>query len=95
MNQSKTQTRTSKPLSQVNLNDRALSYKDDCKTEELLQAGDKTPLGQLLGKIAQLPEVRFEKVLDLRRQICRGNYKLDEKLEAAADRILEELLIEP
>ncbi|MGA2916577.1 MAG: flagellar biosynthesis anti-sigma factor FlgM [Sedimentisphaerales bacterium] len=95
MNQAKTQTRINKLPSQVTLNSQSLSYKDDCKTEELLQAGAKTPLGQLLGKIAQLPEVRFEKVLNLRRQICRGNYQLDEKLEAATDKIIEELLIGP
>lgn len=95
MNQAKTQTRINRLPSQVNLSDHTLSYKDDCKTEELLQAGAKTPLGQLLEKMSQLPEVRFEKVLNLRRQICRGNYNLDEKLEATADKILEELLIEP
>lgn len=95
MNQAKTQTRINKLPSQVTLNSQSLSYKDDFKTEELLQAGAKTPLGQLLEKIAQLPEVRFEKVLNLRRQICRGNYNLDEKLQAAADKIIEELLIGP
>jgi len=95
MNQAKTQTRMTKASSQVTLQKQNLSYKDDCKTEELLAAGAKTPLGQLLEKISLMPEVRFEKVLNLRRQICRGNYKLDEKLDAAADRIIEELLIEP
>jgi anti-sigma28 factor (negative regulator of flagellin synthesis) len=94
MNQAKAQTRISRPSSQVNLY-QTLGFKDDCKTEELLQAGDKTPLGQLLEKMAELPEVRFEKVLSIRRQICRGQYKLDEKLDATIDKMLEELLIEP
>ncbi len=92
MNQAKTQPRISKP--QINPY-QALGFKDDCKTEELLQAGTKTPLGQLLEKIAELPEVRFEKVLSVRRQICRGQYKLDEKLNATIDKMLEELLTEP
>jgi anti-sigma28 factor (negative regulator of flagellin synthesis) len=92
MNQAKAQTRISRP--QVNLY-QTLGFKDDCKTEELLQAGAKTPLGQLLEKMVELPEVRFEKVLSIRRQICKGQYKLDEKLDATIDRMLEELLIEP
>jgi anti-sigma28 factor (negative regulator of flagellin synthesis) len=92
MNKAKTQPRISRL--QVN-HYQTLGLKDDCKTEELLQAGAKTPLGQLLEKMAELPEVRFEKVLNIRRQICRGQYKLDEKLDAAIDKMLEELLIEP
>jgi len=92
MNQAKAQTRISRP--QVNLY-QTLGLKNDCKTEELLQAGAKTPLGQLLEKMVELPEVRFEKVLSIRRQICKGQYKLDEKLDATIDKMLEELLIEP
>jgi anti-sigma28 factor (negative regulator of flagellin synthesis) len=92
MNQAKAQTRISRP--QVNLY-QTLGFKEDCKTEELLQAGAKTPLGQLLEKMVELPEVRFEKVLSIRRQICKGQYKLDEKLDATIDKMLEELLIEP
>ena len=93
MNRVKTQTRVNGLTSQVNVR-HTLSPEDDRKTEELLDAGAKTPLGQLLEKMAKLPEVRFEKVLNLRRQICRGQYNLNEKLDAAADRIIEELLIE-
>jgi anti-sigma28 factor (negative regulator of flagellin synthesis) len=92
MNEAKTQTRISRLLSQINFRE-TVSYKDDCKTEELLQAGAETPLGQLLGEVAKLPEVRFEKVLNVRSQIFRGQYKLDEKLDATADKMLEELLI--
>ncbi len=92
MNQAKTQPRISKPqVTQY----QTLGHKDDCKAEEILQAGSKTPLGQLLVKMSKLPEVRFEKVLNVRRQICRGQYKLDEKLDGTIDRILEELLIDP
>jgi anti-sigma28 factor (negative regulator of flagellin synthesis) len=94
MNQAKTQTRIDRLFSQRNLCE-TLGIKDNCKTEELLQAGAKTPLGQLLEKMAKLPEVRFEKVLNIRSQICRGQYKLDEKLDATIDKMLEELLIGP
>jgi negative regulator of flagellin synthesis FlgM len=51
-----------------------------------------SPLGQLLDGIAQLPEVRYEKVEEVRRQIAAGAYETPEKLEVALDRLLEELL---
>ncbi|MBN1788411.1 MAG: hypothetical protein JW806_08455 [Sedimentisphaerales bacterium] len=92
MNEAKTQTRISRLLSQIDFRE-TLSYKDDCKTEELLAAGAETPLGQLLGEMAKMPEIRFEKVLGVRGQICRGEYKLDEKIDATVDKMLEELLI--
>jgi len=72
-----------------------LSHTDDLKTEEMLQTSPKTPLGQLLAKIAQLPEVRYEKITAVRRQINMGQYEIDEKLDAAIDKMLEELLVEP
>ncbi len=71
-----------------------LSSTDDLRTEELLQAGAETPLGQLLEKVAKLPEVRLEKISTVRRQICLGKYQLDEKLDATIDKLLEELIVE-
>jgi len=65
----------------------------DLQTEELLQAGAGTPLGQLLEKVSKLPEVRFEKISTVRRQICLGKYRLDEKLDVTIDKILEELIV--
>lgn len=93
MNQAKTQTRANR-LSSQNLYE-TLGVSNDHKTEELLQAGAESPLGQLLKKMAKLPEIRFEKVLTVRRQICKGQYGIDEKLDATIDMMLEDLLIEP
>ncbi|OQA01921.1 MAG: hypothetical protein BWY69_01232 [Planctomycetes bacterium ADurb.Bin401] len=67
---------------------------DDFKTEEILQTPAKKPLGQLLEKIAELPEVRYEKISTVRRQICMGEYQLDEKLDATIDMLLEDLIVE-
>jgi anti-sigma28 factor (negative regulator of flagellin synthesis) len=92
MNRAKGQTHINRP--RINCY-QALSLKNDRKTEELLQTSSQTPLGQLLEKISKLPEVRTEKVINLRRQICNGQYKVDEKLDATIDKILEDLLIEP
>jgi anti-sigma28 factor (negative regulator of flagellin synthesis) len=72
-----------------------LDHTDDLKTEEMLQSTSKTGLGQLLEKISQLPEVRYEKITTVRRQISMGEYEIDEKLDASIDKLLEELFVEP
>ena len=51
-----------------------------------------SPLGQMLDGIGQLPEIRQEKVDEIRRQISAGSYESTEKLEVAVDRLLDELL---
>ncbi|ADV63156.1 Anti-sigma-28 factor FlgM family protein [Isosphaera pallida ATCC 43644] len=48
-------------------------------------------LGQILEGIHRLPEIRFERVEEIRRQIAEGNYETPEKLEIALDRLLDEL----
>ncbi|NLH15531.1 MAG: flagellar biosynthesis anti-sigma factor FlgM [Phycisphaerae bacterium] len=62
--------------------------------EELLENINSTPLGQLLKIIAQMPEVRREKVIDLRERLNRGHYDEQEYLDEALDRVLEELIAE-
>jgi len=50
-----------------------------------------SPLGQMLDGIARLPEIRHEKVAEIRRQIDAGTYETPEKLDMALDRLLDEL----
>lgn len=69
-----------------------LSEDEDLVMEQILANIHNTPLGQVLKKIASLPEVRREKVLHLRRQITEGKYDLAEGLERALDRVLEDLI---
>jgi len=51
-----------------------------------------SPLGQMLDGISQLPEIRHEKVEEIRRQIAAGSYETPEKLELALDRMLDEMM---
>ena len=51
-----------------------------------------SPLGQMLDGIGRLPEIRHEKVEEIRRQIATGSYETPEKLELALDRMMEELM---
>jgi negative regulator of flagellin synthesis FlgM len=59
--------------------------------EQILKNITTTPIGQVLKKIASLPEVRQEKILNLRRQLTEGKYNLNERLDVVLDKVLEEL----
>ncbi len=48
--------------------------------------------GQMLDGIGQLPEIRHEKVDEIRRQLATDSYESPEKLELALDRMLDELI---
>ena len=68
-----------------------LAPDEDLVMEQILDNINTTPIGQVLKKIASLPEVRKEKVLNLRRQITEGEYDLNERLDVAVDKVLEQL----
>jgi len=67
------------------------------ETGQTVQAGtprdqvEISPLGQMLDGISRLPEIRHEKVEEIRRQIASGVYETPAKLELALDRLLDEL----
>lgn len=76
---------------QVDYGQDRLAPGQDLVMEQILENINTTPIGQVLKKIASLPEVRKEKVLDLRRQITKGEYDLNERLDVAVDKVLEQL----
>jgi len=75
----------------VNPLERDLTPDKDLVMEQILDNINSTPIGQVLKKIASLPEIRQEKVLNLRREITEGRYDLAERLDLALDRVLEDL----
>ena len=68
-----------------------LDPEHDLLMEQILENLNNTPLGQVLKKIASLPEVRREKILRVRRQLTEGKYDLNERLDIALDKVLEDL----
>jgi len=68
-----------------------LAADKDMMMEQILDNINTTPIGQVLRKIASLPEIRKEKVLDVRRQLTEGKYNLDERLDVALEKVLEHL----
>ena len=68
-----------------------ISKEEDLLMEQILNNINVTPLGQVLKKIASLPELSKEKVLDVRHQLNEGLYDINDRLEVALDKVLEEL----
>lgn len=68
-----------------------LAADEDLIMEQILENMQTTPIGQVLKKIASLPEVRRAKVLDVRRQLTEGKYDLNERLDVALEKVLEDL----
>ena len=69
----------------------SLAGNEDLIMEQILENINNTPIGQELKRIASLREVRKEKVLDVRRQLTEGKYDLNERLDVALDKVLEDL----
>jgi hypothetical protein len=65
----------------------------DQLAEEILHNMNNTPVGKLLAVIAALPEVRQEKVDQVKLELSNGTYDLEQNLDVALDAILEELMI--
>ena len=63
----------------------------DLVMEQILDNINCTPIGQVLKKVASLPEVRQEKVLGVRQKLTEGEYETGERLDSALDRVLEDL----
>ncbi len=68
-----------------------LNADKDLMMEQILENINTTPVGRILKKIAALPEVRRKKVLNIRRQLTEGQYDLNERLDVALDKVIEDL----
>ena len=64
----------------------------DQSPNEVYETMVSSPLGRLLSIISSLPEIRQEKVSTVRRQIDTGQYNINDNLDLALDRVLEEFI---
>ena len=76
---------------QVGPFEEGLAPDKDLLMEQILENINTTPIGQVLKRIATLPEVRQEKVLEVRRRLTEGRYDLNQRLDVALDKVLEDL----
>ena len=82
------------PLEKTNSNPRpdSLDIAADILAEEMLKNVNSTPIGKLLKRIATMPEIRKEKVTNVRKQLNQGNYDVENRLDLALDIVIEELI---
>lgn len=52
---------------------------------------DISPEAELVSRVRDLPDVRADRVAQIRAEIESGVYETDEKLDIALDRLLDEL----
>jgi negative regulator of flagellin synthesis FlgM len=52
---------------------------------------DISEAGQIAGRIADMPEIRADRVRDIRAAILNGTYETEAKLSTAVDRLLDEI----
>ena len=52
---------------------------------------DISPEADLASRISGMPEMRTDRVAEIRAQIASGAYETDAKLDAALDRLLDEI----
>lgn len=52
---------------------------------------DISPEAEMVGRVHDLPEIRADRVADIRRQIEAGTYETGEKLDIALGRLLDEI----
>ncbi len=66
----------------------------DFPVERLVHHLETNPIGRLLKLIAALPDVRYEKIEQAKKQISLSDEALDARLDMALDRVFEELTTE-
>ena len=64
------------------------------KTDLGPKVGDRAEISeaaQLLNKLSEVPEIRMEKIEELKELIATGRYESKEKIEQAVEKLMEEL----
>jgi hypothetical protein len=67
------------------------SQDQDALMESILDNINATPIGRVLKRIGSLPEVRKGKVLSLRQKLTEGTYDVNDRLDLALDKVIEDL----
>ena len=52
---------------------------------------DISPEADLVSRVRDVPDIRADRVADIRQQIAAGTYETDEKLDLALSRLLDEI----
>mgnify|MGYP001596311718 CR=1 FL=1 len=81
------------PLNRVNER-KPVSSKEKAGESRVSHESDAleiSPMGQFLSKLQGIPDIRVDKVREIRAQIESGKYVTEDKLRVTVDRLLKEL----
>ncbi len=70
------------------------AFKKAAPVEARDERGDQVEISEVaafLSRLAELPEARARKIVDIRNSIQNGTYTVDDKLSTAVDRLFSEL----
>jgi len=76
---------------QKNCSDGNQEINNDLLMEKILQNITSTPIGKVLKAIAELPDTRKQKIIDVRKRLVEGRYDLGERLDIALEKVLEDI----
>lgn len=68
-----------------------LTADDNLLMEQILDNMNSTPIGRVLKKIASLPDKSRQKVLRVRKELTEDRYDVDERLDVALEKVLDDL----
>jgi len=60
-------------------------------SQSITDRAEISEAAQLLNKLAEVPEIRMEKIEELKELITTGRYETKEKVERAVEKLMEEL----
>ena len=70
---------------------RARSIEAQPAPEQPLDQVDISPEADLVGRVNEVPEMRTDRIAEIRAEIQAGVYETDEKLDVAVGRLLDEI----
>lgn len=70
---------------------RAVEARSPAESVQSMDQIDISPEAEMVSRVGNLPEIRAERVAEIRAQIDAGIYETDEKMEVALGRLLDEI----
>ncbi len=67
---------------------------ESAPTSDTLTPSDRLDIseaGQIAGRLAEIPDIRADRVADIRAALADGTYETLDKLDVAVDRLLDEI----
>ena len=67
---------------------------ESAPTADTLAPSDRLDIseaGQMAGRLAEIPDIRADRVADIRAALANGTYEALDKLDVAVDRLLDEI----